>query len=294
MDLPQLDGVTHRTVPARGLRFHVAEAGAGEPIVLVHGWPQHWWMWRHVVPLLAPHARLVMIDLRGFGWSDAPPGAYDKQTLADDLLAVLDALGLERVGLMAHDWGAWSGFLACLAAPERFAAFLALGAPRPGGRPSARQLREVWRFAYQVAIAAPMLGRRLVADPRFIERTIMAGAVQPAGVDARRPARLHDGAGRAGPRAGQRAPLPDVPRARGRPQPARTPARADAHRGRRRDPAIPAVLLDGAQNDADDVSRRDRRPSAGTSSPKSSPALVAERAREPSSGRSDQKTWPKA
>jgi pimeloyl-ACP methyl ester carboxylesterase len=63
-----------------------------------------------------------MIDLRGFGWSDAPPGAYDKQTLADDLLAVLDALDLDRVCLMAHDWGAWSGFLACLAAPERFAA----------------------------------------------------------------------------------------------------------------------------------------------------------------------------
>ena len=148
MDLPRLDGVTHRTVPARGLRFHVAEAGAGDPIVLVHGWPQHWWMWRHVVPLLAPHAHLVMIDLRGFGWSDAPPGPYDKQTLADDLLAVLDALGLDRVGLVAHDWGAWSGFLACMAAPERFTAFLALGCPRPGGRPSARQLRVLWRLVY--------------------------------------------------------------------------------------------------------------------------------------------------
>jgi pimeloyl-ACP methyl ester carboxylesterase len=123
-------------VLARGLRFHVAEAGAGDPVVLVHGWPQHWWMWRHVVPLLAPHARLVMIDLRGFGWTDAPPGAYDKQTLADDLLAVLDALDLQRVCLMGHDWGAWSGFLACLAEPERFAAFLALGSPRPGGRPA--------------------------------------------------------------------------------------------------------------------------------------------------------------
>ena len=137
MDLPQLDGVTHRTVAARGLRFHVAEAGAGEPIVLLHGWPQHWWMWRHVVPLLAPHARLVMIDLRGFGWSDAPPGGYDKQTMADDVLAVLDALGLRRVCLVGHDWGAWIGFLACVAAPERFAAFLALGAPRPLGRPAA-------------------------------------------------------------------------------------------------------------------------------------------------------------
>jgi pimeloyl-ACP methyl ester carboxylesterase len=177
MELPRLDGVTHRTVAARGLRFHVAEAGAGEPIVLVHGWPQHWWMWRRVVPLLAPQARLVMVDLRGFGWSDAPPGPYDKQTLADDLLAVLDALGLARVRLMAHDWGAWSGFLACLAAPERFEAFLALGAPRPGGRPSARQVREVWRFAYQLLIAAPLLGRRLVVNASFIERTIYAGAV---------------------------------------------------------------------------------------------------------------------
>ena len=177
MNLPQLDGVTHRTVEARGLRFHVAEAGAGEPVVLVHGWPQHWWMWRHVVPRLAPQARLVMIDLRGFGWSDAPPGRYDKQTLADDVLAVMDALGLERVRLMAHDWGAWSGFLACLAAPERFEAFLALGSPRPSGRPNARQLREVWRFAYQVLLGSPGLGRRLIADPRFIERTILVGAV---------------------------------------------------------------------------------------------------------------------
>ena len=165
MDLPQLDGVTHRTVVARGLRFHVAEAGAGDPIVLVHGWPQHWWMWRHVVPLLAPHARLVMIDLRGFGWSDAPPGGYDKQTLADDLLAVLDALGLDACGLIAHDWGAWSGFLACLAAPERFAAFLALGCPAPR-RPAAAPASCARSGASPTrsAIAAPLLGRRLVAD----------------------------------------------------------------------------------------------------------------------------------
>ena len=157
--------------------------------MLVHGWPQHWWMWRKVVPLLAPHARLVMPDLRGFGWSDAPPDPYDKQTLADDLLAVLDALGLERVRLVAHDWGGWSGFLACLAAPERFerTSPSALRARRAAA--SARQLREVWRFAYQVVIASPILGRRVAR--RFLERTIMAGAVNRAGwtpADLRGPA----------------------------------------------------------------------------------------------------------
>ena len=279
MDLPQLAGVTHRTVVARGLRFHVAEAGAGAPVVLVHGWPQHWWMWRHAVPALAPHARLVMVDLRGFGWSDAPPGAYDKQTLADDLLAVLDALDLDRVCLMAHDWGAWSGFLACLAAPERFAAFLALGAPRPGGRPSARQLREVWRFAYQVAIAAPALGPRLVSDPRFVERVIMGGAVQRrawtpddlrtfTGVLAE-PARA-----RASVRLYRTFLAREVARGpRGR---LRVPTRI---MGGSRDPAIPVVLLDGAQQDADDVSL-EIVPDCGHFIAEETPGLVARRARE--------------
>ena len=281
MDLPQLDGVTHRTVTARGLRFHVAEAGAGggEPVVLVHGWPQHWWMWRHVVPLLAPHARLVMIDLRGFGWSDAPPGPYDKQTLADDLLAVLDALGLDRVGLVAHDWGAWSGFLACLAAPGRFAAFLALGSPRPGGRPSTRQLREAWRFGYQVAIASPLLGRRLVADPRFVERVIMGGAVQRR---AWTPDDLRAFTGVLAEPARARASV-SLYRTFLTREVARTP------HGRlrvptrimlgARDPAIPVVLLDGAADDADDLCV-EIVPECGHFVPEEHPALVVRRARE--------------
>jgi pimeloyl-ACP methyl ester carboxylesterase len=279
MDLPQLDGVTHRLVPARGLRFHVAEAGAGAPVVLVHGWPQHWWMWRHVVPLLAPHARLVMIDLRGFGWSEAPPGAYDKQTLADDVLAVLDALGLDRVCLMAHDWGAWSGFLACLTAPERFAAFLALGAPRPGGRPSARQLREVWRFAYQVAIASPVLGRRLVTDTRFVERVIMGGAVQrqawtPDDLRIFTTVLAEPARARASVRLYRTFLAREVARGpRGR---LRVPTRIMVGS---RDPAVPAVLLDGAQNDADDVSV-EIVPECGHFVPEEHSGLVGQRARE--------------
>jgi pimeloyl-ACP methyl ester carboxylesterase len=279
MELPELDGVTHREVVARGLRFHVAEAGSGDPVVLVHGWPQHWWMWRHVVPLLAPHARLMMIDLRGFGWTDAPPGAYDKQTLADDLLAMLDALGLGRVCLLAHDWGAWSGFLACLAAPERFAAFLALGSPRPGGRPSARQLREVWRFAYQVAIASPVVGRRLVADPRFVERVIMAGAVQrqawtPDDLRAFTAVLAEPARAQASVSLYRTFLTREVGRAPdGR---LRVPTRImlGAH-----DPAIPAVLLDGADDDAEDVCI-EIVPECGHFVPEEHPDLVAQRGRE--------------
>jgi pimeloyl-ACP methyl ester carboxylesterase len=276
--MPQLDGVTHRMVHARGLRFHVAEAGAGDPIVLLHGWPQHWWMWRHLVALLAPHARLVMIDLRGFGWSDAPPGGYDKQTMAGDVLAVLDALGLQRVRLVGHDWGAWIGFLACAAAPERVEAFLALGAPRPLGRPAPRQLLQIWRFAYQAVIAAPLLGRRLVADERFTTRVITAIAVRHeawTADDVRAFTTVLTDPERA--RASVLLYRTFLLREVGRTARARlaTPTRIMIGAG---DPAIRPFLLDGAEREADDLAV-EMVPDCGHFVPEERPELVAERAR---------------
>ena len=131
LPIPHLEGVSHRDVQARGVRFHVAEAGSGEPVLLLHGWPQNWFCWRKLIPLLADERRLICPDLRGFGWSEAPVGAYDKQTLADDMVGLLDALELERVDLIAHDWGAWAGFLMCLEHGERFDHYLALNMITP-------------------------------------------------------------------------------------------------------------------------------------------------------------------
>ena len=278
MQLPRLDGVTHRTVDARGLRFHVAEAGAGEPIVFLHGWPQHWWAWRHVVPLLAPHARLVMIDLRGFGWSDAPPGGYDKQTMADDVLAVLDELDLERVRLIGHDWGAWIGFLACVAAPERFEAFLALGSPRPLGRPPKRQLLQIWRFAYQVVLAAPVVGRRLIANERFMQRVIRAGAVHHeawTAEDLRAFTAVLTERSRA--RASVLLYRTFLTREAGRTPGGRlaVPTRIMIGAG---DPAIRPFLLEGAERDADDLAV-EIVPECGHFVPEERPQLVVERAR---------------
>lgn len=132
--MPHLDGVHHRDVAVNGFRMHVAEAGEGPPVLLVHGWPQHWYAWRKVIPLLSADRRVLCPDLRGFGWSEAPPGRYDKQALADDLAALLDALELERVDLVAHDWGAWAGFVARLGGVGR----------RPAAR-AARRLRPLHR-----------------------------------------------------------------------------------------------------------------------------------------------------
>ena len=175
--LPVVEGVRHRTVRVGELDVHVAEAGAGEPVVLLHGWPQHWYCWRAVIPLLADHYRLVMPDLRGHGWTSAPAGGYDKEQLATDLLGTLDALELPRVGLVGHDWGGWTGFLACLRAPERFRGFLALGIVPPFQTPSLAKALQAWRLAYQVPLSTPLLGPALLErTPRTVAAVVRLGS----------------------------------------------------------------------------------------------------------------------
>ncbi len=187
--MPEVAGVSHRWVEARGLRFHVAEAGEGEDVVLcLHGWPQHWYEWRHLLPALAESGqRVLAIDLRGFGWSDAPRRGYEKERLADDVLAVLDALGLQRVKLVGHDWGGWIGFLLCLRAPQRFERYLALNILPPWVE-ARKMLPHAWRFWYQWLILSPGLGYRLHTSGRFVPKVLVGASTQRQAWD---PATLH-------------------------------------------------------------------------------------------------------
>jgi haloacetate dehalogenase len=88
-----------------GVRLHYATAGQGPALYLLHGYPQSWILWRKVVPLLAPHFRLVMPDLRGYGDSDKPLDGYDKRTMAQDVRALAQHLGDTRIHLAGHDRG---------------------------------------------------------------------------------------------------------------------------------------------------------------------------------------------
>ena len=163
--MPDVPGVTHRFVTARGARFHVAEAGSsngGEPVVLLHGLPLHWYAWRQVIPRLAGRYRLYCVDLRGCGWSEAagPAGRYRTSELARDVLAVLDALGLagQPANLIGHADGGWVGFELCLMAPERFSRFVAVNTAHPWpSRPALA--RHAWRFWYTAFWEYPVLGR---------------------------------------------------------------------------------------------------------------------------------------
>lgn len=169
---PELPGVTHEYVDAGGLRTHVAFAGPPDapPVLLVHGWPQHWWAWRNVIPELSNTHRLVVPDLRGFGWSAQSATGYDKEQLASDVLALTDALGLEKVTWVGHDWGGWSGWLAALRAPERIERLLVLCVPHMWTDPDPRQLL---LLGYQGPISLPFIGPR-IAD-RVVRRLVQVG-----------------------------------------------------------------------------------------------------------------------
>ena len=160
--LPQVAGVEHREVSVRGLRIHVATAGPpdGPPVVLQHGWPQHWYEWRHLIgPLAQAGHRVLAPDFRGFGWSEYPPDEdFRKETLVDDLIALCDVLGHGRISLVGHDWGGWVGWLLCLRRPDLVdrAVLLSAPPPFPPDRIDPAALGRVGRLAYQIPIAAPV------------------------------------------------------------------------------------------------------------------------------------------
>src|ERR1035441_1532248 len=130
-------GITHRYVDARGLRMHIAEAGSGPLVLLLHGFPESWYSWRHQLTALADagfHA--VAPDQRGYCRTEAPERAdlYTILHLTGDVIALLDALGADRVVVAGHDWGAPVAWHTALLRPDRVRGVIGLSVPyRPRG-----------------------------------------------------------------------------------------------------------------------------------------------------------------
>ena len=153
-------------VTANGLSFNVYREGSGHPLLLIHGWPEFARTWDKVVPLLAGQFSVVAPDLRGFGASDKPDAGPSNQAgsnvHADDMLAVLDALGIAKVGVVAHDVGAYVGQFMAHSHPERLAGLFFFDTPYPGigSRGAApAMLKEVWYQSFhQLPWAASLVG----------------------------------------------------------------------------------------------------------------------------------------
>jgi pimeloyl-ACP methyl ester carboxylesterase len=163
-----IPGLTEREVAVGDVRLHVREAGGGAPLLLLHTSFEYGHAWRGVIDPLADRYRLIVPDLRGCGLSQAPATGYDKETLAQDVVGVLDALDLDRVGLVGHGMGGLIGFLATLRAPERISRYLAIGVVHPWLRLDARLVASLWRSWYQPVVAAPVLGQRVARARRFL------------------------------------------------------------------------------------------------------------------------------
>lgn len=174
--LPEVDKVEHRYIQGRSITIHIAEAGHGDPVVMLHGWPQHWYMWRHQILTLAEHYRVICPDLRGFGWSDAPKDGYVKEQMADDMVELFDSLELKKVRLIGHDWGGWIGFLLCLRQPERIHKYLALNIAHPFQKLDFRHTA-LWRFWYQLIIASPLLGLNILWNKSWFVRQLLVWGV---------------------------------------------------------------------------------------------------------------------
>ena len=127
---------TSRYVDAGEVRLHAVTGGDGPPLLLVHGWPQTWYAWRMLMPALARDFSVVAVDQRGIGLSGKPTGGYDTATLANDLVALMDALGHPRFALYGTDVGMPIAYALAADHRDRVDRLAVSEAPLPGISPS--------------------------------------------------------------------------------------------------------------------------------------------------------------
>jgi pimeloyl-ACP methyl ester carboxylesterase len=141
---------THKFADVDGMRMHYVTGGTGEPLVLLHGWPQTWYAWRGIMPELAKHYTVYAVDLPGLGDSRGAAKSYDKKTLARYVHGLIAGkLGLRNIRLAAHDLGAGVGFQYAAQYPGDVVRYAHLDYPLPGPALSAAQYRTFsWHMAF--------------------------------------------------------------------------------------------------------------------------------------------------
>lgn len=160
-----MEKIQHRTVKANGIDMHVADIGEGPAVLFLHGFPELWYSWRHqMLSLSSLGYRAIAPDLRGYGDTDAPPSAtsYTAFHIVGDLVSLLDAMGLEQVFLVAHDWGAYIAWYFSMFRPDRIMALVSLSIifePRDPSRKPIEAFRETfgddyYRCRFQVTCIA--------------------------------------------------------------------------------------------------------------------------------------------
>ncbi|MFJ2391607.1 alpha/beta fold hydrolase [Streptomyces sp. NPDC087843] len=175
--------IQHTFVTANGVNLHVAEQGEGPLVVLLHGFPESWYSWRHQIgPLAAAGYRVVAPDQRGYARSEQPEAveAYSLLHLTGDVIGLIDALGEESAVLVGHDWGAPVAWATAMMRPDVVRAVAGLSVPPllPGGMaPPSITRKKFGEGYYQISFQEPgPADAALARDPAVTFRRILSGA----------------------------------------------------------------------------------------------------------------------
>jgi pimeloyl-ACP methyl ester carboxylesterase len=179
--------VVHHGRTVNGVRLHYVIAGSGDPVLLLHGWPQTWYAWRHVMSLLSEHYSVIVPDMRGCGDSEKPYTGYDKVTVAHDLHDLVRVLGHDRIFLVGHDMGGQVAYPYAAMWPQEVRALVYIESSLPAF--GQEELMDVasggsWHFGFNMAgdISEELVrGRERLLIEHWMRRSAV-GAVDPSSI----------------------------------------------------------------------------------------------------------------
>ncbi|NJM48421.1 MAG: alpha/beta hydrolase [Alkalinema sp. RU_4_3] len=187
----------HHFIETNNVRLHYVAQGEGPLVVLLHGFPEFWYSWRHQIPALAKHFRVVVPDLRGYNDSEKPRSGYDINTLTQDVQGLITALGYQHAHVVGHDWGGAIAWNFAQRFPEMLDRLAVLNAPHPqrfvqGLVGNLDQVRRSW---YMLAFQVPALPEWLIQNnlSQFVE-TVFQGLATRKAAFPKETARLYEAA----------------------------------------------------------------------------------------------------
>jgi pimeloyl-ACP methyl ester carboxylesterase len=194
----------HRFVETNGIRLHCAVDGDGPLVILLHGFPECWYSWRHQIAALAPRFRVVAPDLRGYNESDKPPGvaAYALSELVADVHGLVRAFGETQAVIVGHDWGGGVAWTFAMEHPEATRRLVVMNCPHPAifSQQLAGNLQQLGRSWYMFFFQIPWLPETLLGlgHARGVADAIRRSAVRRDAITQEDLERLRDAASRPG------------------------------------------------------------------------------------------------
>ncbi len=161
--------ITHGYARVNGVNLHYAESGSGELVILLHGFPEFWYSWRHQLKALAPHFHVVAPDLRGYNLSDKPLNVadYRLEVLAEDVIGLLNHFGAPKAALVGHDWGAGITWAVAQKHADRISKLAVMQVPPAAAWRANMSLRQLMRSWYMFLFQLPRVPEWLISRNGF-------------------------------------------------------------------------------------------------------------------------------